>query len=105
MKYKDYSVLSTKRSLLIDIEYRLLKGGLEVLEKNKIIDMVIQKKFKEVLQAKKEGRNYNFKQELKDELKLREEEIKEVSQNEWHKAKKILSEIENGATTFKTFEN
>ena len=63
---------------------------------NDILDMVIQTKFKKVLDAKKEGRLYDFRKELKKELLERKKEIRSISNIQWMEVEKILNEIENG---------
>lgn len=61
---------------------------------SEILDMVIQSKFKKALDAKKEGKLYDFRRELRDELESRENEIKHISTHEWDNIKKVLREIQ-----------
>ncbi len=61
---------------------------------SEFLDIVIQSKFKKALDAKKEGKLYDFRKELRDELESREDEIKHISRNEWDNVKKVLSEIQ-----------
>ncbi|MBF8982295.1 hypothetical protein IZY60_01965 [Lutibacter sp. B2] len=57
----------------------------------KVVDILIQKKFKEVLDARKEGRLYDFKNELRKEL---EASLKDLNNpTEKTAAEKILHEI------------
>ena len=60
---------------------------------SEILNMAIQAKFKKALDAKKEGKLYDFKKELRDDLESRENEIKHISRHEWKKIKKVLKEI------------
>lgn len=64
-----------------------------MLDLNKIVDLLIQEKFLQAIEAKKEGKLYNLKQELRDELKSREQEIKNISQEQWNSAEKLLKEM------------
>lgn len=59
----------------------------------KVVDILIEKKFKEVLDARKEGRLYDFKSELRKELEASLKNLK--SPTEKKEAEKILYEINN----------
>lgn len=60
---------------------------------NSVIDIVIQKKFKKALEAKKERKLFDFRKELKDELESMEKELRNISKNQWNSAKKLINEI------------
>ena len=62
----------------------------------KVVDILIQKKFKEVLDARKEGKLYDFKNELKKELETSLKDLKNPIEKE--EAKKILDQIKNQQT-------
>ncbi|MTI49587.1 hypothetical protein [Sporosalibacterium faouarense] len=65
-----------------------------MLNSDKIVDILIQKKFKQALEAKKEGKLYDFRKELKNEIVSRKEEIINISEKQWSSAEKLLDEIE-----------
>lgn len=58
----------------------------------KVVDITIQKKFKELVDAKKEGRSYDFMIELKKELETTLHEQKNNDHVE--KIESLLHEIE-----------
>ncbi len=64
---------------------------------NEILDMVIQTKFKKVLDAKREGKLYDFRLELRKELQARSNEIRSISAKQWITVEKILNQIEKSS--------
>ena len=58
------------------------------------LDILIQEKFKKLLEAKRDGELYDFKKELKEEIMNRKEEIKKSSKSQWDSVEKILREME-----------
>ncbi|QEK13054.1 hypothetical protein FQB35_12405 [Crassaminicella thermophila] len=51
-------------------------------DSTQMINFIIQKKFKEVLDAKKQGRLYDFRNELKKELEVALEELHNTKEKE-----------------------
>ena len=62
----------------------------------KVVDILIQKKFKEVLDARKEGKLYDFKSELRKELEASLKDLKNPTEKK--EAEKILHEITSQQT-------
>lgn len=60
---------------------------------NKVIEIIIQKKFREILDANREKKLYDFKGELKKELETTLSEMKDP--NEKKEVEKLLWEINN----------
>lgn len=59
------------------------------------VDKIIQRKFQELLKAKRSGRKYEFKKELVSELKKEAELLKEQSSDELSQVNKLLKELKN----------
>ncbi|MCT4619693.1 MAG: hypothetical protein N4A62_09940 [Marinisporobacter sp.] len=66
------------------------------MENQKIVDYIIQEKFKEVLIANRQGRLYDFRNELKKELEVTLEKLH--NPNQIKEIEIILNEIKNDYT-------
>ncbi|MCT4605215.1 MAG: hypothetical protein N4A64_03775 [Marinisporobacter sp.] len=66
------------------------------MKNQKIVDCIIQKKFKEVLTANKQGKLYDFRKELKKELEITLEKVH--NHNQKKEIEIILNEIKNDHT-------
>lgn len=64
----------------------------------KVVDIMIQKKFKELVDAKREGKSYDFKNELKKELQTTLQQIKDNNPLEKVEITNLLQEIEKHRT-------
>ncbi|EOC99473.1 hypothetical protein [Caldisalinibacter kiritimatiensis] len=60
---------------------------------NKVLEKVIQKKFSEHLEAKREGRDYNFKAELVKELKEATKDLEVDASKELPKLRKLIEQL------------
>ncbi|QZY54220.1 hypothetical protein [Crassaminicella profunda] len=63
------------------------------MKNQKIVDCIIQKKFKEILTANKKGKLYDFKKELKKELETTLEKLHNPDQKK--EIETILYEMKN----------
>lgn len=64
----------------------------------KIADITIQKKFKEFLDARRDGKYYDFKSELRKELENTLGQLEYFNPNEKREIQKLLQEIEKNHT-------
>ncbi len=60
----------------------------------KVVDIIIQKKFKEFLDARRKGISYDFKGKLKKELKNTLKQLKHFNPDEKLEIQNLLQEIE-----------
>lgn len=60
----------------------------------KAVDITIQKKFKELVDAKREGKSYDFKNELKKELEIMLLELKDNDPVKKIEIENLLQEVE-----------
>lgn len=67
-------------------------------ESIKAVDITVQKKFKELVDAKREGRFYDFKNELKKELETTLQELRDNNPMEKVEIANLLQEIERRRT-------
>ncbi|MCT4564212.1 MAG: hypothetical protein N4A68_07795 [Maledivibacter sp.] len=61
---------------------------------SKVIDITIQKNFKNLVDAKREGKNFDFKSELKKELEMMLQELSHNNSVERGEIENLLQEIE-----------
>lgn len=61
---------------------------------SKVVDITIQKNFKELLDSKREGRSFDFKNELKKEFEIMLQELNDNNSIERREIENLLQEIE-----------